>query len=519
MCGHIGFASTEGNRDYQNRRDVLLEGLALDSFRGWDSTGLAVVQSGNEKLPPFVYKKMLNGFDFIQLRSTQLLATSIDRTVVAIGHNRAATRGSVSDTNAHPFQYGHITLAHNGHISNTWDFVSQTDLAAVGVDVDSAKVAWAMSQKGEKEILEKVEGAYVFVWYNSQDQTLNIARNDRRTFYWAYIEKQNTMVWSSEDTLLNHLLLRREMEIDGEILYPKIHTWYKFSLKDLRAYEKIPFVPSQGRRGNTSSGTHRGFQNTQDAITEWERLHADSETEQKSLGTTRTNTPPSDNQEIEEIRRSLSSQRLKDFKRAGIPTTTKKVARAERELGKLGIKFEAPRMMIPEAFIKYRNQQKMGVILGRLTKEGHMVQIHQMTESTYHKYRNYGRIYIRCVNLRQINKNLFTVIGILHAQQEEFYKKWCLRNSPSELDESIPFEDANKILRTFKGPRGQLISEARFTELTESGCGHCDGFVNPTYHEKVMWVGDPPSPICHICTADATVLDKLGITVEKRLMN
>jgi predicted glutamine amidotransferase len=36
-----------------------------------------------------------------------------------IGHNRLATRGVVNPFNAHPFQFGHITGAHNGTLETS----------------------------------------------------------------------------------------------------------------------------------------------------------------------------------------------------------------------------------------------------------------------------------------------------------------------------------------------------------------------------------------------------------------
>src|SRR5579862_8555722 len=143
MCGIVGCASTEGMKNRSARLDYMKMGLDIGSWRGWESTGLALVGQ-NAKEAPIVYKRAVNGRDFIQLKIVDKYLNDIEKFPVVIGHNRAATtgRGNIVDHNAHPFQYGKITLVHNGHIRNCHSLKGAAEGA--GCQVDSAHVAFSM---------------------------------------------------------------------------------------------------------------------------------------------------------------------------------------------------------------------------------------------------------------------------------------------------------------------------------------------------------------------------------------
>jgi glutamine---fructose-6-phosphate transaminase (isomerizing) len=105
MCGIVGYV---GNR---KAGSIILEALKRLEYRGYDSAGIAIVQSGGltvikkagrvERLVKEVAKQRLSGR-------------------VGIGHTRWATHGAVTDGNAHPHvsSDGKFALIHNGVIEN-----------------------------------------------------------------------------------------------------------------------------------------------------------------------------------------------------------------------------------------------------------------------------------------------------------------------------------------------------------------------------------------------------------------
>jgi glucosamine--fructose-6-phosphate aminotransferase (isomerizing) len=125
MCGIIGYVGK------QNAVPFLMEGLRRESYRGYDSSGLAVIKDGQ----PFCVKAVGK----LEKLEEKISKLSLDGNI-GIGHNRWATHGGVTEENAHPHWdcQKNIFLVHNGIIENYKEikeklekeghkFVSQTD--------------------------------------------------------------------------------------------------------------------------------------------------------------------------------------------------------------------------------------------------------------------------------------------------------------------------------------------------------------------------------------------------------
>jgi glucosamine--fructose-6-phosphate aminotransferase (isomerizing) len=106
MCGIIGYVGAK------NAAPILIEGLRRLEYRGYDSSGLAVLEQNGLA----VRKK--------QGKIDEGLALLLQKEPVTgqlgIGHTRWATHGPPSDENSHPHldQSGKIAVVHNGVIEN-----------------------------------------------------------------------------------------------------------------------------------------------------------------------------------------------------------------------------------------------------------------------------------------------------------------------------------------------------------------------------------------------------------------
>ncbi len=106
MCGIVGYVGQS------NAYDILIKGLHRLEYRGYDSAGVALINSdGNMN----VYKS--TG------KVSNLEAFCADKNLnggTGIAHTRWATHGEPSDCNAHPHysEDGEIALVHNGTIEN-----------------------------------------------------------------------------------------------------------------------------------------------------------------------------------------------------------------------------------------------------------------------------------------------------------------------------------------------------------------------------------------------------------------
>lgn len=511
MCGIIGVASTEGSKNRIDRINFMKIGLDIDSWRGWESTGMALIPEASKEAP-IVYKRALNGRDFIQLRKVEKYLDDMDKYSVVIGHNRAATvgRGNIIDHNAHPFQYGNITLVHNGHIRNTHELPgAQSGSQCL---VDSAHVAYSMDANGELETLSLVDGGFVFVWWNSETNTLNIARNTERPLYMAFAAKENTFYWASELTELLHLLKEVDIDEDVGILFPKAWIWYQFNIKNLREYTKTPFAKRQGRHHSQKTIYPVGVPGLEEwsseELEEMERTQLLAEV--NTVG--RRLTSKSDSDEVEEIRQTVANQRLKDIKASGVPTSRKRIARARAELKNLGIEFNAMKSCTPMSWTQYKNQTNLGSVLARTKSEGLLVEVLQVRDEDYRDYHRIGNLLVDCVNVRNGPHNDVRVIGVVSSRMAAY----AARKKAEEAETSSP--GGGSIERIYEGPGGQKISLARFLELTTNGCGACSGDISAVQHKSVFWMLD--SPICETCSTNPATMESLGFPLsnERRVV-
>ncbi len=130
MCGIVGYIGKR--RAY----DVLIQGLHRLEYRGYDSSGVAMITEPGELN---IYKSKGKVSALEHFASNKDISGTI-----GIAHTRWATHGEPNDINAHPHcsQSGRIALVHNGTIENYtvlkealsqqgFNFVSQTDTEVV----------------------------------------------------------------------------------------------------------------------------------------------------------------------------------------------------------------------------------------------------------------------------------------------------------------------------------------------------------------------------------------------------
>ncbi len=129
MCGIVGYIGTK------DAVPILMQGLSRLEYRGYDSAGIAVLDSGHVAV-----RKAKGRLSYLD----ELLKEKPVSGFSGIGHTRWATHGEPSDLNAHPHTdvKGRIAVVHNGIIENHESlrrylisagcrFVSQTDTEVV----------------------------------------------------------------------------------------------------------------------------------------------------------------------------------------------------------------------------------------------------------------------------------------------------------------------------------------------------------------------------------------------------
>lgn len=161
MCGIVGYT---GPREAY---PVIIKGLKRLEYRGYDSTGVALLNSGLH-----VYKKKGKVADLEETLVGQNLHAH-----TGIGHTRWATHGEPSDRNAHPHSSasGKLTMIHNGIIENYaqikgelikkgYAFTSDTDTEVLLNFIEDIKTNNECSlEEAVRIALKRVVGAYVIL--------------------------------------------------------------------------------------------------------------------------------------------------------------------------------------------------------------------------------------------------------------------------------------------------------------------------------------------------------------------
>jgi len=161
MCGIVGYT---GPREAY---PIIIKGLQRLEYRGYDSTGVALLNHGLH-----VFKK--------KGKVAELADTLVGENLhanIGIGHTRWATHGEPSDRNAHPHTSasGKLAMIHNGIIENYaqlkqeltnkgYTFKSETDTEVLLNFIEEIKIKNQCSlEEAVRIALKRVSGAYVIL--------------------------------------------------------------------------------------------------------------------------------------------------------------------------------------------------------------------------------------------------------------------------------------------------------------------------------------------------------------------
>lgn len=195
MCGLVMLITKHRNGLTHVQKNVVSTLLYLSGgFRGRDGAGVVAVDHiGNVKMAkagcsvdPFMMSKEYN----------DTLDKAVRMGWGVFAHNRAATRGVVSDANSHPFIVDDkIVLIHNGTFFSDHKKVAETE-------VDSEAIAKTLADDTltTEEALRKINAAYALIWYNVEKKQINVIRNSSRPLW--FMETDDAYIYASERPFL-----------------------------------------------------------------------------------------------------------------------------------------------------------------------------------------------------------------------------------------------------------------------------------------------------------------------------
>ncbi len=176
MCGIVGYIGS------QQAAPILLDGLEKLEYRGYDSAGIAVYDSGEVSMAKS--KGRLKVLNEITHGGETMPGT------LGIGHTRWATHGSPSDINAHPHfnKEKSIVVVHNGIIENYlklkkklekkgYSFMSETDTEVIAHLLDHYYDGNPL--RAVTKIMHRMEGSYALgIIFRDHPDELYAVRKD-----------------------------------------------------------------------------------------------------------------------------------------------------------------------------------------------------------------------------------------------------------------------------------------------------------------------------------------------------
>jgi len=173
MCGIVGYI---GKNDIKSK---LLDGLKELEYRGYDSAGIVIFESGN-----LYIKKAIGKLKNLQESCENIKTTELG---VGIGHTRWATHGKPTLENAHPHSGEGAFVVHNGIIENYLElkkelielgfkFKSQTDTEVIVHLYENYYAKLQDSFLAFKSTIARLKGAFAL---------LLVTKNEKEKIFFA----------------------------------------------------------------------------------------------------------------------------------------------------------------------------------------------------------------------------------------------------------------------------------------------------------------------------------------------
>ena len=174
MCGIVGVL---GQHEVA---PIMVEALKRLEYRGYDSAGIATVDSGRRLDRRRAVGKLINLSDL--LVHEPLAGKS------GIGHTRWATHGAPTTKNAHPHRSGPVAVVHNGIIENFrtlraeleaegTEFVTETDSETISALAERFLAQGLSPRDAAEQTIARLEGAFALCFlFEGEDDLLIAAR-------------------------------------------------------------------------------------------------------------------------------------------------------------------------------------------------------------------------------------------------------------------------------------------------------------------------------------------------------
>ena len=477
MCGLIGVVSTDGVTLRNKRTAFLEQAFKVGHVRGEDATGMFWVDK-DKKVD--YYKRATDGMDFAYHRIPKKVILDTDVYPIIIGHHRFKTHGSKTRQEAHPFEVGHITLVHNGGISNSFSLPGY-EKQANEPNVDSYRLTYAMANKGAIPVLEQIGGAYSLIWWDAEQQALFFTRNEDRPLSLAFDEQGTSCYIASEVGMLQWLLSRNGIKVRSAFSSPKPYSLWKLEFDGKKPLElssetySKKYVPAPsiqttrsgmyGSRGYQQSPSNYRYRQDSNLFPRPDRVPANLPEDKDAEAQGKENCPP------------LLGNKSKQI---------------EANLRRFGKKYGDQVWGIPMGFACYSISNGRGDVIFTLAgNEDEHIYVHNIAEEDYDEL---------------IEDSIAVAIDITNAQSHHLVGKinWAASGKVNVFIQGLE-NSGDDNLKIIPGPRGTRLTGKEWNALTKNGCCLCGNNVFAIDAEEIEYVDN--EPLCEKCQ-DELALDE-----------
>lgn len=482
MCGLLGVinGTKSAIRDLQNYME---QGCVTGVLRGADSTGLFQV---NRKGAYDICKLPYKGDLFVENKRTRPYFIRSDEPGATILHHRAATRGTISQANAHPFEHYDSKRAvvgvHNGTLNN---YYSSKD--GKSFDVDSDYLMHRVWAEGAEKTFGDTQGSFACIWYEN-DNIIRLITNGERSLYYAYVKDKNAMLIASEHGHLWMLAERNGIALE-RIVCPVKDTIHSFDINgDLRA----PELTLVERVVKTYSYNSSNFQNT-GRVMPYQPVDT-------TLGaSTGPSKPTSDKIGTLESFGVTKGQKV-SFWIDGAPALESKTITGWIEAGNnfAPAIMHNPTIVVIEQLAQgdYAEVECLGVA----SVKGKKLFLEEDDAVVVSKP-------LACISKSSkegpIKGTELVVATVEEVKAESKESADDVIASIVSMDDLplVPIDPEDVVVETVPGPNGRLLPLKKFFNKTKDGCISCGSVMTPKMarDNKITWVNNDQDPLCEKC--------------------
>ena len=238
MCGIVAYVGDK------QAYPILIKGLKRLEYRGYDSSGVALINDNNLNL----YKKQGKVVELEKFTEGKDVTSTI-----GIGHTRWATHGQPNDTNAHPHfsKSKNLAIIHNGIIENYaslkkeliqrgHEFYSDTDTEVlIHLIEDIQYVAKVDLLEAVRIALNEVVGAYAIVIISKDDPDSMIAAKKSSPLVIGVGKEDDFYIASDATPIVEHT--KKVVYLEDEQI-AVLKKGEKLRLIDIKNKEVTPYI-------------------------------------------------------------------------------------------------------------------------------------------------------------------------------------------------------------------------------------------------------------------------------------